>query len=94
LNIGAPVPICRTSEHEEWREIMSVYDNLRDHLQRCDLQSLRMSFSEIENLIGRSLPPIARKWSEWWANGAWQTAGYDAEVNITEETVTFRRKKS
>jgi hypothetical protein len=53
-----------------------------------------MSFIEIENLIGRSLPPIARKWSEWWANGAWQTAGYDAEVNITEETVTFRRKKS
>jgi len=73
---------------------MPVYDNLRDHLQKCDLQSLRMSFIEIENLIERSLPPIARKWSEWWANGAWQTAGYDAEVNITEETVTFRRKKS
>jgi hypothetical protein len=81
---------------------MSVYDPLRDYLQQCNLQNLRMSFAEIEDLLGRPLPPSARRRAEWWANEdpditahvqcrAWQSAGYAAEVNLTGKAVTFRR---
>jgi hypothetical protein len=83
---------------------MSVYDMLRDKLQQCGLETVRMSFAKMESLLGRSLPISAHR-REWWTNEevqstrhvqcrSWQSAGYDAEVNLPKRTVTFRRKKS
>jgi hypothetical protein len=84
---------------------MSIYDALRDKLQRSKLTSLRMSFAEVEEAIGRPLPRSAYNRKEWWSNEdsastrhiqcrSWQSAGYDAEVSITAQSVTFERKNS
>ena len=83
---------------------MSVYDPLRSRLGRSDKQMVTFSFSEIEKLIGRPLPRSAHARKEWWSNEnvattthsqciSWQAAGYGAEVNLTEKTVRFTRKK-
>lgn len=80
---------------------MSVYDRLRDKLITNTSASIKMSFAEIEILIGRSLPKSAYDYDAWWANEdpattahshsrAWTTAGYAAEVQRTQRMVTFR----
>ncbi|WP_271611840.1 DUF7662 domain-containing protein [Bradyrhizobium sp. CCBAU 21362] len=81
---------------------MSMYDPLRDKLIANASASIKMSFAEIEALIGRSLPNSAYDYDAWWANEdpattnhshsrAWTVAGYAAEPNRTQRTVTFRR---
>jgi hypothetical protein len=82
---------------------MSVYDALNRALIANESASVKMSFAVIETLIGRSLPKSAYEYGAWWANEnpdktthshskAWTTAGYNAEPNRTQRTVTFRRK--
>jgi hypothetical protein len=81
---------------------MSIYNPIHDRLQRSNAASLKLSFVEIEHLIGRPLPQSAYDRAEWWSNEdlgttkhvqcrAWQTAGYNAEVNLGDRTVTFWR---
>jgi len=78
------------------------YDPLRLHLKRVATSSTVLTFTEIERVIGTSLPPTAGKRSEWWANEispasrhvqchAWRDAGFNAFPNLTGQTVTFRR---
>jgi hypothetical protein len=59
-----------------------------------------MSFSEIERILGSTLPPSARRHEAWWSNNptghvnaqAWLGAGYRTEnVDIAGEAVVFRR---
>lgn len=84
---------------------MLIYDPLRDNLRRCNRRSLRISFAEIEDLIGRPLPPSAREYQWWWANEdptttrhsqcrAWKSAGYDADVDLAGQFVVFRQENS
>ena len=80
----------------------SKYEGLYAYL--CSLQALewRASFSEIEAIVGFSLPPSARLYREWWANQlkgssyrqslAWNVAGWEtAEVDVVAETLLFPR---
>jgi hypothetical protein len=46
---------------------MSKYDPLRDHLMLLRHREFEMTFREIENLIGASLPRSAER-PQWWAN--------------------------
>ncbi|WP_223974142.1 hypothetical protein [Bradyrhizobium sp. RD5-C2] len=82
---------------------MSIYDSLRDMLAASQLASIKMSFAEIEVLLGRSLPKSAYEYDAWWSNEdptktthshsrAWTTAGYDAEPHRMQRVVTFRRR--
>ena len=75
------------------------YDSLKDYLSRHHPAEISLSFSEIEKIIGRSLPPSARKYPEWWSNtpvpgrhsAAWLSNGWMAdEVNLTAGHVKFR----
>lgn len=79
---------------------MSVYEPLKRHLSATDASELRMSFAEIEALLGRPLPASARRHPSWWSNNvgthvnamAWRNAGWrTARVNIADEHVTFLR---
>jgi hypothetical protein len=46
----------------------SVYEPLKIHLsQRAD-PAVRMTFAEIERVLGRPLPASARKYPAWWSN--------------------------
>jgi len=73
------------------------YDPLRDHLAgRCGDQA-RMTFAEVEELVG-PLPESARNHRAWWANDnkvealAWRAAGWHVEsVNQSSGDVVFAR---
>ena len=74
------------------------YHPLFEHLLFSGQGRLSMTFSEIEKIIGASLPPSARRREEWWSNSpsghsqarAWMRASYRAaQVNLANETVDF-----
>jgi hypothetical protein len=60
---------------------------------------IEMTLEEVEELLGRSLPPGAR-WPSWWRNDgrrvhsrAWLLAGWEiAEVRVETGTVVFARR--
>ena len=54
---------------------MSVYDPLLRELGRTKAQTIRLTFSEIEAILGRPLPPSAYKFSAWWGNESSRKAG-------------------
>lgn len=78
---------------------MSKYANLYEHLKQSEQNSLKMSFADIEKLIGVALPESAYKYRAWWspskthtaANG-WMKLGWKASVNMNTEAVVFFKK--
>lgn len=84
------------------RSLLSIYDPLRDRLLSLGVTALRMKFADIEEIIGRELPPSARKYPAWWGNNdqggkrhsvAWLHAGWRAEnLALEMEEVSFIRK--
>lgn len=80
----------------------SVYEPLHLRLQNEDNRSLRLTFAEIEALLGRKLPRSAYTFSAWWSNEssmkvghtqakAWMEAGFRAHASIKNRIVEFRR---
>jgi hypothetical protein len=76
------------------------YEPLNAFLERQTASEVPMTFAEIENLIGDSLPESARKHRPWWSNNpsnsvithAWLKAGYKTErVDMGGERLVFRR---
>ncbi|WP_430641883.1 DUF7662 domain-containing protein [Bradyrhizobium nanningense] len=81
---------------------VSVYDPLRKELQRrMGAQTIRLTFSEIEEILRRPLPPSAYKFSAWWGNEssrkghtqsmAWLHAGFATRVSLKQRAVEFYR---
>ena len=81
---------------------MSIYMPLVDHLKTVSADAVELSFSEVEQILGFNLPPVARRNSTWWTNSRtkdshthaheWLKAGWEKDhVNIAEGWVTFRR---
>lgn len=78
---------------------MSRYEPLRNRLLSLTVSSVRMKFSDIEEIIGRDLPASARKYPAWWANNdqggkrhskGWLHVGWRAEdLALEMEEVTF-----
>jgi len=81
---------------------MNRYDALRDRLRLVrGASEVTLTFVEIEQLIGSSLPPSAREHRAWWANEtrsdgshvqcrAWIEAGWFVDsVDVHEGRVTF-----
>ena len=79
---------------------MTKYQPLEAHLRKVRRESIPMTFSEIEEVIGAELPASAFKHRAWWSNNpsnsvithAWLDAGYkSANVNIAGRMLEFRR---
>jgi hypothetical protein len=79
--------------------VMAKYDPLRDYLaaRRDDVAEVRMTFAEVEQLVG-ALPAPSREDRAWWANDAkaeaqaWRAAGWHVEtVDQTGQQVVFTR---
>ena len=81
---------------------MNRYDPLRDRLREVHGASeVTLTFAEIEQLIGGSLPASAREHRAWWANEgrpdsshvqcrAWMEAGWFVDsVDVHAGRVTF-----
>ena len=77
---------------------MSVCDPLRRKRESVRGRTARPIFSEIEVLLGRSLPPFAYKFSAWWGNESsrkaghtWLETGFKAKVSLRHQAVEFHR---
>jgi len=80
------------------------YAKLTERLreQPRDRMVLSMAFSEIELLIGASLPDSARLHRSWWSNDAstfayaraWADAGWRVTADMADEVATFTRDHS
>lgn len=80
---------------------MGKYDPLGERLGAATGREIRMSFDEIEALIGADLPKSAREKRGWWSDSveghaaSWTGAGFTVqEVDLEGENVTYRRVKS
>lgn len=79
---------------------MAKYDPLRLFLQAKTGASVRVTFAQLDDVVG-GLPKSARIYREWWANGeraahpnerAWAAAGFEVDaVDLAREVVVFRR---
>lgn len=75
------------------------YRYLSNYLKKSGQERIRMSFAEIEKVIGFSLSPSARKNRANWANSrsqslacSWLKVGYrTVEVNLEREFVVFEK---
>jgi len=81
----------------------SKYQPLLEYLRGSSQSEITLSFTEIETLMGDSLPDSARNERRWWGNrskgalqaSAWMNAGYVvAEIDLGREHVTFRKPTS
>jgi len=80
---------------------MSKYDPFLHYLTENTSLYLKLSFGEIERILGTSLPQSARRYQAWWANelngrhvqaASWLNAGYSTEnLDLSSETVWFRQ---
>ncbi len=78
----------------------SKYEPLTEFLLRQSGDLVRMSFDDIEQVIGAELPPSATHHRAWWSNNtennvmtkAWKDAGFESEnVDMKGRRVIFRR---
>jgi hypothetical protein len=79
---------------------MSKYEPLPQFLGSVGGSSRRMSFSEIERILGFKLPKSAYEHEAWWSNNdtghsharAWMKFGWRTEaVDLDARKVTFQR---
>jgi len=78
---------------------MSKYDRLGDYLKQKGLNSIPMTFAEIERVVGTKLPK-SQEHQAWWSNSTsnnvmtsvWLDAGYETEqVDMEGKKLVFRR---
>ncbi len=78
----------------------SKYRPLTAHLRAQRGAQVRMSFAEIERVLGAKLPPSATSHRAWWSNNplnnvmtkAWLEAGFHSEqVDLNGRKLVFRR---
>lgn len=81
---------------------MGKYEPLTEFLKDASQNEVRMSFDEIEKIIGRQLPSSARRHRAWWSNNpensvmtkAWLDAGWKSEqVDMEARKLVFRRMR-
>lgn len=80
---------------------MSKYSPLAEHLTHIQSSQVRLTFTEIEEIIGEPLPPSAHVHSAWWSNSSrgqngwpnlWKRAGWvRSEYDQAGRWVVFRR---
>jgi hypothetical protein len=95
-SITAPEPVQR--DRADAGEYRLLFKYLRDRYAN----RVVLTFSEIEDLIGFSLPAPARVQREWWGtvdaaaphslqSNSWTLANRTATVNLSAQSVMFER---
>ncbi len=78
---------------------MTKYEPLTTYLNLHKKERIKLTYSEIEEILGFELPPSARKYREWWSNNdtshtyskSWGEAGYKTTDVILGESVVFEK---
>jgi hypothetical protein len=94
--VGPTSPTTPPAANPERR---SRYDGLRVYLEQQTEPVVRLSFQQVERIIGGQLPASARRYRPWWANEkagthvharSWLDAGRrTANVDLNGSTVEF-----
>ena len=80
---------------------MTKYEPLTRFLRHQPGGKVRMSFAQIEQLIGFELPAVAQHQPDWWSNSPsgnadanpWLAAGFRSEqIDLDAGELTFRRE--
>lgn len=78
---------------------MSKYEPLRHFLENMAMNEVRMSFADVERVLGFKLPP-SQNYRAWWSNNPnnnvmtkeWLAAGYETEqVDLEAKHLVFKR---
>lgn len=78
---------------------MGKYDRLGAYLRNQGLETIPMTFAEIERVVGTTLPE-SQKHQAWWSNSTsnnvmtkvWLSAGYQtAQVDVAARKLVFKR---
>lgn len=77
------------------------YSALIDYLEKCNKKEIKMSFSEIEKVLGFELAHSAYLYPAFWSNTeshsiafGWLDAGYVTQnVDIKARTIEFKKWK-
>lgn len=82
----------RAADYAEYAPLHRWFAALPE--RRC-----RLSFAQIEQILGFGLPRAARVSPEWWSSGdgrnharAWEAAGFNARLLPEEEAALFLRR--
>jgi hypothetical protein len=79
---------------------MGIYEPITNYLTRVAGSSARLTFGQIEKIIGRPLPKSAYRHREWWSNNptghsharSWVEAGWRTEkVDLESRVLVFSR---
>ena len=83
--------------------VAGKYGLLYQYLEHRYADCVVLTFAQIEDLLGFSLPQHARNYQAWWTLGAnaegashadaWTLAGRTAAPNLQSRTVTFERAR-
>ncbi len=82
--------------------VHSGYQKLMKYLAERNQDMIRLTFDEIESVLGSQLPPSAFEHRAWWANSAshshakygWMKAGYETSmVDLDSREVSFVRQQ-
>lgn len=85
--------------------VSGKYRPLHAHLMRVRTDEVTLTFSEIEQILGTTLPPSAYKHRAWWGNEdpyktmmrgkrGWLLAGFKAYPDMRSQRVVFKRSSS
>ena len=94
--------IDRAQKHRQMAA-RGKYQRLYSHLCSLPDPEWKVSFADIETVLGFELPESARLHRPWWSNQidghsqaiAWMAAGWEtSEVDVRGETLLFRRRRS
>lgn len=79
------------------------YGPLAAYLESADKTPLRLTFGDVEKILGRSIPMSARTYRAWWSNEidgthshakSWMSVGWKVDqVDFNAGSVIFRRVK-
>jgi hypothetical protein len=80
--------------------VQAEYLSLHKYLDDRYANTVVLTFGEIEDLLGFTLPDLARLKQEWWASGdadgspqsrSWTQASRTAKPNLAAQIVVFER---
>ena len=98
---SAPPFISVVPEKVATRHVVPEYQTLFAYLDRRHAGTVVLTFVEMESLLGRPLPTVARHERDWWTAAAtrssrhaeaWAMAGRTAQPNFGARTVVFERQ--
>ncbi|WP_320047200.1 GIY-YIG nuclease family protein [uncultured Ilyobacter sp.] len=85
----------RTGEIENKDSKYGKYRKIFNYLKNEKAESIEVTLSKLEDILGFKLPKSARAYTAWWSNGGhshsktWMDAGYKVKVVAPGEKICF-----